>query len=423
MNRRAFLAALAAALAASGGCAPLAPLPVPAGRRAGADRFYVPGYATADARIGGRPALDRLGGGVAARDTTLLTRVDPDGGVKQAIFRIVGHDVTIAPDGRIGLFGRMGATRDPADAHHLAFDTETLEEVARGLPPKPGWRGGGHGLFHPDSGLVLTAERAPVAGYRGRPEAHFGRIALREPETLRVIDTISCHGIDPHEIRLLPGGRQVAVANYGSVAPSGATELGLPRTVVEASLTVVDLDSGALVAKHLAPDPEMELRHLAAGADGTFFAIRARIAPAAADPAAGEDITADPGEAYLPAAPLLVVPGGPPRALGGGLSPEALRHGLSVEYDAHHDQFLATFPTAHRVLAFDGTNGALRAEIDTRRMGLPFPCGLALLADGLGYAVAGSRADVLILDRASHGPRRLIRTATGFHGHSHMTVA
>lgn len=433
MQRRSFLKSLGAGfgagLAAGAGCAPLlqpSAGPVPAGR------LFIPGYDTEGARLGGLPARGQLRPGDAARpgDSTLLTRIDPDGTVTQAIHALTGHDVALSPDARLGFFGRMGAG-EPGAAHHILFDPATLQEVARGRPLGPGWRGGGHGVWAADGGLLLTAERAPLSGWTGDPQAHAGRIALRDPSSLAILGSIPCHGIDPHELRLLPGGRQVAVANYGSVPAAGpgtdSAGLTVPRQVVGACITVVDIASGKLVARHVSTDPEVELRHLALGPDGSLFGIRVRLGPAGRDAPfarAGEpDRTAAPDEAYLPAAPLLFAPGtagGQPCGTGAGV--QEMRHGLSVEHDPVAAEFLATFPSSHRLMVFDAATGDLRHEIDTAALGLPYPCGLALLPDGETYAVAGYLRDVLVFRRGDHRPLRRLTRRAALQGHSHMTA-
>lgn len=420
-GRRALLGALAAAgLVPLAACTPrLGDLP-----SRGATLF-IPGFDTRGVDPQDEPPDSRARRRAGMPGTTLLTRLTPDGTIRQAVFPMIGHDVAIAPDGRSGLMGRMGNSGRSGEAHHLLFDAATLQMIATGRPPAPGWRGGGHGLFLP-GGLVLTAERAPSGPYAGRPEAHFGRIAVRDAATLRLLDWFPCHGIDPHEIRLSADGRQVLAANYGSVAEDGQTRLGVPRRVVEASVTVTDLASGALVEKVVTTDPGVELRHLALGAGGQVFGIRCRLGARGADAALqadlgedGPDLTADEGT-YLPAAPVLVRDGAA-RALAGHLPPGQLRHGLSVEYDPEHDEFLATFPSSHRVLVVSGA-GRLRRSIDTRPLGLRHPSGLALLANG-AYAVAGYREGVLVLARGTHRPLRALGAQIRLHGHSHMTAA
>jgi len=153
----------------------------------------------------------------------------------------------------------------------------------------------------------------------------------------------------------MQGGTSVAVANYGSVLRPGSPGLGQPRHVIEACVTVIDLRSGALMARHRSTDPEQELRHMALDDNGTILAIRARLGPEGADNALqvaiganGRDETADPGETYLPAAPLLFSKG---RAMGKTLAQgqraSHLRHGLSVEYDATHDEYQPALISTH----------------------------------------------------------------------------
>jgi len=191
---------------------------------------------------------------------------------------------------------------------------------------------------------------------------------------------------------------------------------------------VLDLRSGALVARHMSTDPEHELRHLALGGD-SILAIRARLGDEAADDgfqsALGEqprDITAEPGESYLPAAPLLLSPRFV-RSLD-QTAPEAdLRHGLSVEHDPVHDEFIASFPSSHRLIVFDACSGAVRRSLDTRTLGLRHPSGIALLPDGRHYAVAGYWRGLHVFERGSHTHQRRLSHNPVLYGHSHMTAA
>jgi hypothetical protein len=104
-----------------------------------------------------------------------------------------------------------------------------------------------------------------------------------------VLGSVSSYGIDPHDIRLLPDGFHLAIVNYGSVPRAGGSDLGVPRHVVEAAVTVVELRDGRLVHK-IVTGREMELRHLAAGGRARLFAIQAllSLAAAAGDPTAAE---------------------------------------------------------------------------------------------------------------------------------------
>ncbi len=434
MQRRSFLAAVVA-----GGLLPrstlaagtVAPAPVPAGPGA---TLYIPGYWPDRALLHGKRA-DRWWRGAKnsghdAGHLSILTRIGPDGDIRQAVFPVQGHDVEIAPDGKTGFFGRMDYGAERGAAHHVAFDPLTLDQIGAGLPPKAGWRGGGHGIYSATGDVLLTTERAPLKGYSGHPERHYGLIAVRDPVTLKVLDTVPCHGIDPHEIQLLPGGKLAVVANYGSVAPKGHRNLRAPRDVVEASVTVVDLATGTLVEKHLATEPGIELRHLTVTQDAHVFAIRVQLGKTNDDlgyfdPNLAEeaDITADAGQSFLPATPLLFHAGTAEGVLCGDQTvTNLMRHGLSVKFDADHSEVIATFPSAHRVMVFDAATGALKRSVDTAALGLRYPCGLVLLPDGAHYAVTGYWQGLFVFTRGDHAVQRDLCHYPMLFGHSHITA-
>lgn len=425
MRRRDFTLGMAASLPVLAGCAPvLVPERSGSGMQAS---LFIPGYHPEKVRPVGEPPDSRR----RAKEgpETMLTRISPRGEVRQAVFPVIAHDVAISPDGRAGFFGRMNLGGGEGAAHHVTFDPQTLEMIAVGRSLGPGWRGGGHGLFLPD-GTVLCAERAPERPYAGRPSDHYGRLSRRDPMTLRVLDTLPTHGIDPHELRLSDDGRSVIVANYGSVP----RRRGGLWQVVEPAVTVVDLDSGRLLRRLAVPDPHAEVRHLALGREGRIFAIRARQGlpgdnaiwlQAIGDVADALPVDPNPTASYLPMAPVLLDrAGGPVRVLARG-EPEAhLLEGLSVEYDSLHNEFLAIFPSSHRLMVFSGDDGALVHSIDMRSRGMVRPSGLALLPDSDRYVIAGYWQGLIVAERGSHRVvHRLTGSAPVVGGHSHMTAA
>ena len=390
---------------------------------------YVPGYLPEKAYVEGAPLARhrRAARGVSDRSLPfrMLTRIGMDGSIRQAALPCFAHDVEIAPDRSVGMLCGFEA-RD-----QVAFDPDTLDVVAVAPTHAQGWIGGGHAAYL-DSSTVIVSERAPRAALGGEGiEAHYGRVTLRDARTLKPREIYSAGGVDPHDIRLIDGGKHLVIANYGSLPPRGKRDLAVPRDVAEACVTVIETASGKMVDKHVTNRDDVELRHLAAGSRERIFAIQARLgSPAEGDAAMREeriayesDLTGEAGLAYLAAPTLKIARGAAPRAMTGKGAGPRQRHGLSIAYDAARDQAIATFPTTHRVMVFDGASGATLREIDTSRLGLRYPCGVTLLPDGAHYAVAGYWENLFVFERGTHRLARDLCLYPVFFGHSHITSA
>jgi len=411
---------------------PIAGLPGAAlavGERRRPGRVFVPGYEPGLAWANGLPLLQHpvlaralLGKSPVTGPARLLTRVSPTGDLLQAVFPVQGHDVKISPDGRVGVYCGFEA------GDHVAFDPETLDLLAIAPSLDIGWRGGGHAAFAAD-GHVLLSERAPRAALNGdAPAVRYGRVSIRDPRTLAIVDSYSSFGIDPHDLCFLEGGRELAVANYGSLPRDGQSGLGVPRHVVEACIAVIDVASGRLLEKFGGASAHAELRHLAAGGNRVsaiqaLLGDEAALMSALADEAVAypKDITAEEGVHYLPVPPLLFARSEPPVVVGRDAE-RKMRHGLSIVFDPAHRQFIATFPSSHAVFAFDAGDGRVVGGGDTRRHGLNHPSGIALLEDGRHYVVTGYMEGLHVYELGSH---RLVPEAVSypvFFGHSHIAV-
>jgi len=353
----------------------------------------------------------------------MMTRIGPDGDIRQALFP-VGHAVAISPDGKLGFFCAMEG------GNHVAFDPETLDLVASGEPPGDGWVGGGHGAYVEDGKLLAVSERAPLTGYLGDPQSHYGRVTLRDPETLGIVETFSTHGISPHDLRLLPDGRHVAIAHYGSTYPPGGTFYGVPRHIVEPSITIVDLTDGKLIDKIETGSSDFELRHLCVADTDTLFAIQVETAERAdellyrMDEKIAYEIEETVDDvAYLPAATLIMrrqvheV-----RNAGDDAAQSLMRHGTSIAYDEQYAEIIATFPGSHRVMVFDAKSGAVRRSINCAAIGLDHPSGLAIVPGGEHYVVTGYWKNLFVFRRGTHELVREMCAYTTFFGHSHIAV-
>ena len=414
IDRRTFLSgALAAGVAARARLA----------RAAGGAVFLVPGYQPWQARFAGRPvtetpSLMRAVPRGWAGPLVMVTRLDEAGGApRRAMFPVAGHQICARP-------GRGDAVFCSINGDSLArFDSADLTLVAMGRAHRPGFIGGGHGAYTRGGTALLTSERMAFAPFSGDARAHYGRVAVRDPDTLDVLDSFSAHGVSPHEIQVLDDGRHVAIANYGTTLKPGGSLDDVLRYVIEPSLTIVEIASGRLAHKITPSDPAFEIRHLAAPRLDRVFAIHAHMVLPGALPAAmaGRDRVYDPdrsggGVAYLPAP---VLRGSTALAVN---DPLLTRQGQSIVYDPAHDQVIATFTSTHAVIAFDGASGAVKAMIRADRLGLRYPRGVALHPDGVHYVVSGSWSDLFTFRRADHQLARPRRHYETFFEHSHLTI-
>jgi hypothetical protein len=123
----------------------------------------------------------------------------------------------------------------------------------------------GHGAFTADGALLFTTENAIADG--------SGRLGIWDAgDGYRRIGEIATGGAGPHEVRLMPDGRRLAVANGGieTDPTSGRAELNL--ATMRSSLAYLDAGTGALLDLLSLPEPLrlLSIRHIAAGRDGTL---------------------------------------------------------------------------------------------------------------------------------------------------------
>lgn len=430
VDRRSLLTGGALLALAAAAPADAAPAPKAATRQDLKDvAVYVPGYFPDSAYANGKPLAKNRRFNRAIRGQPvhkMLTRVGFDGSIRQTLLPVAAHDVEVAPDRSIGVLCSMDGEQ------HTAFDPDTMELAAIGPSLGDGWHGGGHAVYLDGGKTVILSERAPSTPYQGNLAKHYGRLTVRDPKTLKIAETYSTHGIDPHDIRLTADGKYIVAANYGSTISGKTGKFTIPRSVVQASITVVEVSSGKLVDKRITGRATTELRHLAAGRLDRIFAIQARYGSDRADARqnAGEDvayesdISTDPGYNYMAAATLKYdAARNRLTKMGDANATRLMRHGLSIRYDDKHDEAIATYPSTHHVMVFDGATGSVSNVLDTRTVGLRYPAGLTFLPDGRHYAVTGHWENMFVFERGTHRLVRELCLYPIFFGHSHITAA
>lgn len=122
----------------------------------------------------------------------------------------------------------------------------------------------GHGAFSPDGTVLFTTEVAEEGrGVIGLWDAGAG---------YRRIGEVPSGGIGPHEMRLMPGGARLAVANGGIMTDLSSGRAPLNLAEMRPNLAYLNAATG--VVEQVLEMPEglrfNSLRHLATGPDGTL---------------------------------------------------------------------------------------------------------------------------------------------------------
>jgi uncharacterized protein len=130
-------------------------------------------------------------------------------------------------------------------------------------------------------------------------ETSEGRVGVWDTTAYTRLTDWPSHGIGPHEIMLLPGGRLV-VANGGiKTDPVDRTKLNIPD--MRPNLTLLDAKGALLDMMELAEMPQNSIRHLALCGGAIAFAMQWEGDPAEVVPQLG---LWTPGHAPVLCAPL-----------------------------------------------------------------------------------------------------------------------
>lgn len=115
----------------------------------------------------------------------------------------------------------------------------------------------GHGCFSADGAVFFTAEADVETG--------VGAIGVRDADTWALLDRFESHGVGPHELRLMPDGRTLVVAN-GGLVEVGRTVVNLDS--MHSNLAYVNAADGALLESVGVAEAKASIRHLDVTADG-----------------------------------------------------------------------------------------------------------------------------------------------------------
>ncbi|MGK7754469.1 MULTISPECIES: DUF1513 domain-containing protein [unclassified Roseovarius] len=236
-------------------------------------------------------------------------------------------------------------------------------EVIHRLTPPAGNQFNGHGVFADGGKRLLTSEQASATSE--------GQVGIWDVDAgYARIGSFPTGGIGPHDLRLMPDGTTLALAN-GGIATDPADRTKLNLDTMRPNLTYLDLAGETIQQVTLPPDlHQSSIRHLAIRGDGLVgFAMQWEGLPDSATPLLGlHRIGQEPTLAAAPLADELAMQG----------------YAGSIAFSGDGRELAITSPRGGRLHRFsdkgDFLGAVSRADI----------CGLAprgkgyLASDGLG---------------------------------------
>lgn len=197
-----------------------------------------------------------------------------DASIDHALTKLRGHGVAQHPTQHQTIVmmsrrpGTVGVAINIQDGH-----------ITKSFQTIPGRQFEGHACFNNDGGLLLTSESESKSGR--------GKIGVYDGVNFTRLGEFDSYGIGPHEIKLMPDGSTLAIANGGLHKPLNADKPTNLDTM-KSTLAYVDIKSGELLNEFSVEEPKASIRHLDVASDGTV-AIASQIQRSAMD---SEDVVA-----------------------------------------------------------------------------------------------------------------------------------
>ncbi|EKV29479.1 putative exported protein [Caenispirillum salinarum AK4] len=180
------------------------------------------------------------------------------------------HGCTLHPDGdTVAVFARR-------PGRFVVIASVAENRVLRTIDSVPGRHFYGHGTFSADGGLLYVTENAydeEAAGIIGVYDATDG---------FRRIGEMNSGGIGPHDMRLMPDGRTLVVANGGIRTHPDMARVKLNLDTMDPSLTYLDASDGRVLEQARQPEALNlnSMRHLAVTPQGRVLCVQQWQGPA-----------------------------------------------------------------------------------------------------------------------------------------------
>lgn len=298
-----------------------------------------------------------------------LTRLDLGNGERHSLpVPVRGHAVMPLHDQQVLMFGR----RPAFECVVADFQAQTINAI--NVAEKRHFNG--HGCISATSNVLLTTEN-DYEGVRGV-------LGVRDSQTFQVLDEYETHGLDPHDVHLMPDGRTLVVANGGIQTHPDFGRRKLNIDTMQPSLVYLDVESRRKLDEYRLPDHHLSIRHLIVTDKGDVgVALQYE----------GNLYRRQPESlvAWQPA-------GGELRLLA--IEPQALRafsgYMADLAFDPSNGVLAVTSPRGNHVSFWDVNN----AEF-THAVALPEPSGIAFLPEQGAFLVSDATGGVHTFDSTS----------------------
>ncbi|ANT61287.1 twin-arginine translocation pathway signal [Salipiger sp. CCB-MM3] len=244
----------------------------------------------------------------------------------------------------------------------------------------------GHGAFSADGTVLFTSEQ--------EAEGSAGRIGIWDVEAgYKRVSDFPTHGLGPHEMRLMPDGQSLVVAN-GGIQTDAWDRTKLNIDSMKPNLSYVGLNGTLMEMVELEEDlHQNSIRHLALRADGLVgFCMQWQGEPGAATPLLGLHRR---GEAPV----LCEAPLADELAMNG--------YAGSVAFSGDGQEIAITSPRGGRIHRFSEAGAFLGAVSRTDVCGLATHEGGYIASDGLGG----------LIELRGDAPRALRRAEVAWDNH------
>lgn len=303
-----------------------------------------------------------------------------------------GHAVTFHP----GRPECVVFARRPG-AYFLVLDCERpaapalVENVA-------GRRFQGHGTFSADGRYLFASENDYEAG-RGVLGVYDSGSAYRR------IGEMPSHGVGPHDLRLLPDGERLVVANGGIHTHPDYGRAKLNIATMDPNLAIVEVGTGALLDQVRLPRSlhKLSIRHLDVSRAGHV---------AVAMQYEGDRRDRVPLVGYYPGGGALALFRAP-----SGIERRMRHYTGSIAFDETERFVAASCPKGHLVTLWDVESGTLLHAVET-----PDSSGVAAAGQAGTFLVAGGDGRLRRIDARSGDNAVIAVPATGIHWDNHLEV-